>query len=135
MSKELSHISSINKPKIPKEYAYVLQSSQLNKLLLDSNFSIHTDLLFWLPQIIGSIFEVHYWLPNENNPYCRLHIRAGALKIEYVKAAKEVMNSTILPQFAIWLRDIIKLPNSSPILNKDLYFNAVFKDGKLEISF
>ena len=127
-------IKSISKPKLPKGYAYILQSSQLNKLLSENHFSIHTDLIYWTPQVLGSIFEVHYWLPNENVQYTRLYIRAGALKSNDANMAKEAMINIVLPQFAIWLDKILKLPDNSPILNETPYFNAVFKENKIEIS-
>lgn len=99
---EIKAINSISKPKLPKAYSYVLRSSQLDNLLISNNITIHTDLVYWLPQIIGSILEVHYWLPNNKVLYPRLYVRAGAL-----------------PEFSRWLKDISKHDCDA------LYFKAI----------
>lgn len=114
-------INSISKPKLPKTYSYVLRSKQLNDLLISNNITIHTDLVYWLPQIIGSILEVHYWLPNHNIPYPRLYVRAGALPRSDIQTARIIMSDEVLPKFSNWLRDIQKHDYNS------LYFEAVYK--------
>lgn len=37
-------INSISKPKIPKEYIYVLKTSQLEEILIQNKIVIHVDL-------------------------------------------------------------------------------------------
>lgn len=124
-------LSSISKPKLPKAYSYVLRSSQLNDLLISEGFTIHTDLVYWLPQIIGSIFEVHYWVPNIHVAYPRLYVRAGALPKDDIQKARILMSSEVLPKFSIWLGDIQKQNNYTQYhLKASPYFNADYhKNG------
>lgn len=131
---DLKAISSISKPKIPKTYNYVLRSSQLNDILLSDEITIHTDLNYWLPQVIGSIFEVHYRLPNNNVPYPRLYVRAGALPKDDIQKARIIMSDEVLPRFSIWLKDILKQSAVSEYpLKSSLYFNAVYGDNAVKI--
>ena len=126
-------IKSIEKDKIPKQYSFVLKTKQLEDLIITNDISIHIDLRYVYWQSIGSIFEAEFRLPNNNIPYNRLYIRAGALPNEYVFAARKEMEEIILPEFKIWITNIINLPNNSThILNKP-YFNAIFENNKLQI--
>lgn len=127
-------IHSISKPNISKDYVYILRSSQLNELLLSNNFSIHTDLIYRLPSGTGSILEVFYLLPNNNVPYERLYVRAGALLKNEVQVARALMVDKVLPEFRRWLDDILQLPENSPILSQEIYFDAVYKSGEVRIS-
>lgn len=120
---KMDAINSISKPKLPKAYSYVLHSNQLNNLLISNGITIHTDLVYWLPKIIGSILEVHYWLPNNNVPYPRLYIRAGALPRIEIQTARIIMSDEVFPKFSNWLEDIQKYDYNS------LYFNAVYKNN------
>lgn len=132
---EMDALSSISKPKLPKAYSYVLRSSQLNDLLISDGFTIHTDLVYWLPQIIGSIFEVHYWLPNIHVPYPRLYVRAGALTKGDIQKARILMSSEVLPKFSIWLGDIQKQDNYTQYPSKALpYFNVVYHENGCKIA-
>lgn len=122
---EIKAINSISKPKLPKAYSYVLCSSQLDNLLILNNITIHTDLVYWLPQIIGSILEVHYWLPNNKVLYPRLYVRAGALPKSDIQIARIIMADEVLPKFGRWLKDISKHDCDA------LYFNAMYKNNKI----
>jgi hypothetical protein len=127
-------INSIKKPKFLAQYAYVLKTKQLEDTLINDNIDIHVDLYYWFPQIIGTILEGHFWLPNANVPYNRLYIRAGALLKEDVSLAREKMTEIVLPQFGKWVKTILSLPDNSPKLSGRLYFNAVFQNGELQIN-
>lgn len=129
---KLDAISSISKPKLPKAYAYVLHSSQLNNLLVSNSINIHTDLIYWLPQIIGSILEIHYWLPNNKVSYPRLYVRAGALLKADIQTARIIMASKVLPKVGSWLVDIQKQDCSVLYSKTSLYFKAVYdKDNRI----
>lgn len=131
---EMNVLSSISKPKLPKAYSYVLCSSQLNDLLILGNITFHTDLVYWLPKMIGSIFEVHFWLPNIKIPYPRLYVRAGALPKDDLQKARTLMSSEVLPKFSIWLEDIQKLDNYTQYsLKSSPYFNAVYIENECRI--
>ncbi|MEH7403653.1 hypothetical protein V7148_22115 [Gottfriedia acidiceleris] len=127
-------INSISKPKIPKNYKYILKTSQLEEVLKENKCTIHVDLEYWLPQKIGNILEVHYWLPNSNVPYSRLYIRAGALDNKDVHEAREVMIKTVYPEFIKWLEYYLKLPENAPQLFKKPYFCAVYEENKVKFS-
>lgn len=128
-------INSISKPKLPKAYSYVLRSKQLNDLLISNGITIYTDLIYWMPQKIGSIFEVHYWLPNNNVPYTRLYVRAGALPISDIKTAQIKMSDEVLPKFSSWLEEIRKhYAQSSHLFKESPYFEAVYKDNEIKIN-
>jgi hypothetical protein len=125
-------INSVSKPKIPKDYKYILKTNQLEEILTKNKFSIHIDLNYWLPQEIGTILEAHYWLPNSNIPYNRLYIRAGALPNKDVRNAQEELITTVFPAFIKWLNFILKLPSNSSHFNESPYFNAIYKNNKVE---
>ena len=135
MNAETAFIDSITKPKTPKGYAYILKSSQLNRLLSDNDLSVHIALSYWIPQKTGSVFEVHFWQPNEKVPYPRLYIRAGALRKEDAAAAREALINEVFPQFIKWADNILKLTDNSPKQNEEPYFNAVYEDGRIKIIF
>jgi hypothetical protein len=105
----------------------------LDDLLKNNNFMIHTDLIFWLPKVIGTIFEVYFWFPNENVPYNRLYIRTGALLKDCAQSARIEMNTIVFPKFEIWLKGILQLPNNSTHLSGTPYFNAEYINGTVEI--
>lgn len=125
-------ISSISKEKIPKDYSFVLKTSQLEELLRDGNINTDVTLHYWKPQLIGSIFEVHYWLPNENIPYNRLYIRAGAILSKDIHFARESLFTKGLPEFIKWIKNIEQLEESSTHYSQR-YFNADFIDNKISI--
>lgn len=131
---EMDAINSISKPKIPNIYSYVLKSSQLNEFLKSNNIKICTSLDYWLPQIIGTIFEVHYWQPNDKIPYPRLYIRAGALRKTDIQAARILMSDEVLPKFYSWYEEIQKEQvHSRYFLASRPYFNAIYADNAVKI--
>ena len=125
-------INAVSKPKVPNGYAYVLKTKQLENILADNQINIRTNLYYWFPKIIGTIFEVHYWLPSGDMP-TRLYIRAGALLREDVLPAREKLETAVFPAFINWVTNISALPDNSPLLTKGLYFNAIFQAQNLKI--
>lgn len=125
-------IDAITKPKISRDYSFVLKTTQLEDFLKSNNIDINVNLDYWKPQEIGSIFEVHYWFPNQNIPYDRLYIRAGAvLKID-IQLARKSLTDEVFPAFLKWLMNIDMLKKSFTI-NEEPYFNACFENGLLSI--
>ncbi len=127
-------IDSVSKPKLAKGLSYVLKTSQLAKALLDVGIDCHVDLVYWAPQSGGSILEGHYWLPNENVPYPRVYVRAGAVPSASRAAASEALVDSALPEFVNWLKGILALPDESPALSGLLYFNATYTEQGLVIT-
>ena len=128
-------IHSITKSKISNKYAFVLKTGQLENMVVNNDIDIHIDLDYWLPQIIGSVLEAYFWLPKGNTQYNRLYIRAGALAKENVSIAREMMTSTILPEFILKTKEILALPDNSPLLASKRYFEAVFNKNEIFINY
>lgn len=123
---------SINKPKIKKGLSYALQTSMLKDAIDETGLDCNIDLIYWMPQKISvgeTILECFYWLPNENIDYDRFYIRAGTVKSENRKAARELLKEKVIPRFIDWLTKIKSLPSNSTKLKHNMYFNAVFKDN------
>ena len=127
-------IDSISKSKIPNQYAFILRTGQFEELISSNGINTHIQLDFWLPQMIGSIFEAYYWLPNANREHNLLYIRAGALSKEDTRPAREKMVEVVFPKFIQWVKNIEALPYNSPKLNNDISFKAVYQNGDLMIS-
>lgn len=101
-----------------------MEADSLDGFLTKHNASIHVDLVYWVTKPVGSIFEVHFWKPNENFDHNRLYIRAGALPKDKAFEVKTNLETEILPRFRQWLDRHEQLPDHSPLLNKVPYFNA-----------
>ena len=123
---------SIIKPKIPRNYSYLLRTSQLRELLTDNDIITNIDLVYWLPQKIGSVLEAHFWLPNKNIPYNRVYVRAGALLKSDAKIAREQLISVVFPAFVEWIKACESSLNNSALMQKS-YFNAIFSDKNILI--
>jgi len=122
-------ISSITKPKISSDYVFVLKTMQLEEILKNNDIKTDTVLVYWKPKVIGSILEAHYWLPNKNNPFNRLYIRAGVVLKKDIQNAREGMLNDILPAFVEWINNIEQLEKSSSI-NTEQYFNGCYQNNK-----
>jgi hypothetical protein len=127
-------IENISKPKLVKGLSYVLKTSQLEKALLDAGIECHVSLVYLMPQSGGSILEGHYWLPNQKVSYPRVYVRAGFVPSALHFTASEVLMESALPKFIDWLGWIITLPERSPALEEDLYFNATYTEKGLKIT-
>jgi hypothetical protein len=127
-------IDSVSKPKPPKGLSYVLQTSQLEQALANAAIDCPVDLVYWIPQGGGSVLEGHYWLRNENVPYPRVYVRAGVVPSSHRAIASEALLAEGLPQFIDWLKEVHSLPDDSPALDGELYFNATFAEDRLLIT-
>jgi hypothetical protein len=129
-----SIIDFISRPKLPRGLSYVLKTSQLIQVLTDARIDCHIDLVYWAPQSGNSVLEGTYWLPNENVPYPRVYVRAGAVASASRAAASEALRAKALPDFVRWLREILSLPKGSTRLSEPPYFNATFVAEELMIA-
>lgn len=127
-----SLISSINKEKIANSYEFVLKTSQLEEVLNRAHIKTDVTLVYWKPQIMGSIFEVHFWLPNNHVLYNRLYVRAGALPKKVIPLAREGLQKDILPEFEKWIMVIERLSPTSTSY-KERHFEGFFKDNQTYI--
>lgn len=127
-------IKSISKDKISKEYRYVLKTSELEHVFEKYEIDIHVDLNYGLPQGIDHIFEAFFWLPNERVHYNRLYIKVGAVLNTDFLELREEMDTLVLPEFILWIKGILNLPEDSTQLKHGLHFTAVFKDGSIKFT-
>ena len=125
-------ISSISKPKIPNDYSYVLKTKQLEDLLVENNIDTPIDLYY---SLADTIITAYYYPPNYRVPYCRFCVVAGALLRDDVFFARDKMKETILPELAIWMNNILNLPeNSTTLLSRDnLRFIAKLRNNEVVI--
>lgn len=128
-------IDIVSKPKLPKGFSYVLESSQLEKALFDEAIDCDIDLCYWTPQSGGSILEGRYRTPNENALFPRVYVRAGVVPSALRGAASKALLEIVLPQFAVWLRWVFALADESPTLHEILYFDAAYTEKGLSIAY
>jgi hypothetical protein len=113
-----------------------LKTSFLKDAIEYAGIDCNVDLHYWQPQSIPvgeTIFECMYWLPNANVDYDRCYIRAGTVRSENRKIAENLLKETVLLKFIDWVIKIQSLPDNSPKLKRELYFNAVFKENEVSI--
>ena len=123
----------IEKPKLPKGLSYALKTSLLQDALDEARIDCYIHLNYWRPQTGCSVLNALYWLPNQNVPYPRVYIRAGVVPSSLHKAASDAMIKIILPAFTEWLSRILALPENSPVLHGEPYFDAAYDNGKIAI--
>ena len=124
-------IKSIEKEKLRDGYCYVLRTKQLEELLLCNGIETHVDLLYYFSQNNWSVFNAHYWLPNKNVPYCRLYVRSYSVQKKDSFKAKSLMQEIVLPEFILWVKCILRLPENSTLFNSGSYFNATYRSGDI----
>lgn len=125
---------TVEKPKLRKDLSYVLKTSLLKEVLEQARIDCHVDLKYWTPQSGSSVLEAHYWLPNANVDYPRVYVRAGVVTSAERQAALDALRSQGIPAFISWLSQIVALPNGSPKLHGNLYFDACYEDGEIGIT-
>lgn len=119
-------IASVSRPKLASGWSYVLKTSQLADALAAAGIGWRFDLVYWSPRAGGSILEGHYWPPNENLPHPRVYVRAGSVPSALLLTVAEVLRESALPQFIRWVEGLVALPEGSPALAREAYFNATF---------
>ena len=82
----------------------------------------------------GEIFHARYCLPDSFYDYTHFSIRAGYLLKEDVFPARKELSEVALPEFIVWVKNILALHNDSTYFNKMPYFNAVFHNKQLTIT-
>jgi hypothetical protein len=125
-------ISSITKDKIQSGYSHVLKTTQLEQVLANNGIITDVTLIYTKPQVLGSIFEVYFWLPNRNVDYHRLYVRAGALINKDIQSAREGLINQVLPEFVKWIKGIEQLDKSSTLYGKR-YFNGYYQNNEVLI--
>ena len=124
---------SVTKPKLPKGLSYVLKTSLLEAALEEADLDIEVALSYWTPQIRGSILKARFLLPNDHVDRRRAYFDAGSLPSHERAAAFAQLKEIALPQIVAWLVYLTGLPDNSPVLNGEMFFEASFQDGELTI--
>ena len=130
-------IVSNQRDKIPKQYAFVLKTNQLEYLMADIDIPV---CLFysgtWSTRYsaTGEIFCARYCFPDSFYDYTRLSISVGFLKREEVVTARKELAEVALPEFIVWVKNILVLPADSTYFNKTPYFSAVYHNEQLTIT-
>lgn len=126
----------VEKPKTWKGLSYALKTSLLKDAVEAAGIDCNIILRYWTPMPVAggdTILQCFYWLPNANVDHDRFYIRAGTVKSEKRKAAQDLLIEKVIPRFIDWMLKIKSQPPESAKLKHDLYFNAVFEDGKVKI--
>jgi len=72
-----------------------------------------------------------FWPPNDNISYKRLYITTRALQKEIIPIIKKKKNELIFPDFVLWIKSILSLPNNSPNFKKHI-FSVNYENNSLE---
>ena len=128
-------IVSSNRSKIPKQYGFVLQTNQIENLMADINIPIHLGYSgAWITRCAsGRIFHAQYRFPNCFHDYTYLDISVGFLLKGEIFSARKELSEVTLPEFVIWVKKIMALPNDSTYFNKTPYFQVNFHNKLLTI--
>jgi len=130
-------IVSNHRCKIPKQYAFVLKTNQLEDLMEDIDIPVR---LFYCGtwstrySATGEIFHARYCLPDRFYDYTHLSISAGFLLKEDVFHARKGLSEVALPEFIVWVKNIFTLPADSTYFNKTPYFSAIYHNNQLTIA-
>lgn len=102
----------IEKTPLPKGMTYVLKSSVLEQALLDAGITLHTTIVHTTGNLF---FEAQYSPPNPDVPREELVVRAGAVASGYGVAARQAIETVVMPEFIAWLNSFLSLPENSPV--------------------
>ena len=113
----------IRKNKIPADFSYVLRTSALEAALRDGGIEIDTSLNY----VKGTPhFTAYFWPPRPGIAYERLYLQAGSVPSTHAHAAREHIESQVLPAFVTWVRGLLALPAESPIRRREQVFAGHF---------
>ena len=110
-----------HRAKIPKQYAHVIKTSQLEDLMADIDIPVslyYLGLWFDRYSIVDEIFYSRYVTQSHFCEYPHLQISAGYLPIERVSLDRKELHIVALPEFTIWIKKIMDLPRDSTYFNK-----------------
>ena len=130
-------IVSNHRSKIPKQYGFILKTNQLEDLMADIDIPVR---LFyrgtWATRssATGEIFHARYCFPDRFYDYTHFSISAGSLLKEDVFPARKELSEVALPEFIVWVKNILALQDDCTYFNKTPYFNVVFHNKQLAIT-
>jgi hypothetical protein len=107
------------KAKLPKGMSYPLRASFLINALAAANLTIDTQLINAPSRIF---LDAHFWPPNAAVPHERLYVRASAVLAQEASAAREYVESSVIPELIAWIQQLLSLPEQSPTRASQQYF-------------
>lgn len=113
------------KPKLPKEWSYVLQAATLQGALDEARFEGQVDLEYSEELDSSRILHAIYRMPDESTPHARLQVSTGMVPSGERRTALYKLEMTLLPVFVDWLSRLRALPKESP------QWQAKSREGKL----
>ena len=105
----------------------------INSGLMDNNINIHTSIDYRFSHKTKRIFDAYFLPPNDNISYKRLSIWTWALQKEIIPIIKKKKKELIFPDFVLWIKSILSLPNNSPNFKKHI-FSVYYENNSLEIN-
>jgi len=102
----------IEKDKIPKSSSFVLKSTALQQSMQAAGITVSTSLRHVSS---GIFFDAYFWPPRPGVPYERFYVRAGCVPSSEAQAARQFVESDVLPSFVRWAKEILALPPDSPV--------------------
>src|SRR5262245_3361430 len=124
---------TVKKPKLAKHRSYVLKTSMLEDTLAEVSIDCQVDLVYWNPQLGGSILQAFYWLPNERVNHVRVFVRAGTVPALERNLVLPQFRDRVLPGFAHWLSRLLKQPLDSPALLREPKFEATWDGATVKL--
>lgn len=100
----------ITKEKLPKGSTYPLRSSFLENALEAAGVTIPVSLRYAAD---SELLLARYVLPATWEDYESINIESGAVSSRNSMEAKEFLESTIVPEFILWVDEHLKLPENS----------------------
>jgi hypothetical protein len=97
--------------KLPEGQSYLLKPSVLATALASAGLTIDTHLV----RSPGTLFDVHFWPPENNVAYERLYVRAGSVPSGQAAEARRHVETVTIPALIKWLADILEQDTCSPI--------------------
>jgi hypothetical protein len=115
----------IEKAKLPKGTSFVLRSSILEEAVLRAGITTEISL----HQVRSrTFFDALFWPPNPNVPHERFYICAGAVPASQARAARDYMETNVIPGFIAWATGILQLPANSMVRRNNQQFTCAFPD-------
>lgn len=102
----------IVKDKVPKGESFVLKPSILEQMIHEAGFSAQIDLHQTHSDIL---FDAFFWPASPNVSYERFLVRAGTVPSDQARAARNHMESMVLPEFTAWAASLLQLPQNSTV--------------------
>lgn len=109
----------IKKDNLPKGKSFILRSSKLYEAMRSKNIVIDTYLRHMNSHVF---FEAYFWPPDHTIHHERIYVRAGAVPTAQAKKARQFIDEFIIPQFIIWVQEILSLPRNSPMRQSEQCF-------------